>query len=64
MKVTPNTEKRLEILRKNDKSVIIGADIWGTFTPYFTNPLPEDVLDGYETMDGCLAEIYEGFIYR
>ncbi|KAF6204469.1 hypothetical protein GE061_002810 [Apolygus lucorum] len=63
IKIVASEEEKIEDLKK-EKRVIIGTDLWGGFATFSKRAIPSDVLSGYETMAGCVAELYEGFLYR
>ncbi|BES97629.1 Tryp_SPc [Nesidiocoris tenuis] len=49
---------------KKPHRVIPGTEIWGAFFPFGADPIPDEILENYETMSTCISEVYEGFIYR
>lgn len=56
----------MEILSTDTKTAILGQifDDRPYFIPYTPDPIPNDVLDLYETMDSCVSYVYEAFAFR
>ncbi|BES97628.1 Hypothetical protein NTJ_10442 [Nesidiocoris tenuis] len=57
--------KYVDRLRTKPKQTILGTMYnKNTFVPATTAPIPGDILAKYETMNHCLATVYEGYAFR